>query len=193
MSKFATKVSLPLVKTGIIGALMLGVVVPSTLSGLPAEAIELGGERTSFVKAPRLVDATATHRTPGALSTYKFTITVPENAGEPLQAVKIAQQPNVEDIRFNPSKSRASLEDSLATERELPISSIGGAEPDEKEITVVLDEPVQPGSTVTVSLRGKNPSFGGIYQFGVTAFPVGEDSSGLYLGSTRLTFPNSNN
>lgn len=192
MSKLANKVSLPLFRAGILGTLMLGIAAPTTLLSLSAEAIALGGRRT-FVKAPRLVNAEATHKTPGTQSTYKFAIAVPNNAGEPIKAVRITQKPNVEDISFKVSESRASVEDSIAGERELAVASLGGAEPDEEEITVVFDEPVQPGSTVTVSVRGTNPSRGGIYQFGVTAFPIEEDSPGLYLGSARLTFPSNTN
>lgn len=191
MNKIATRISFPLLKTSILGTLMLGIVAPTTLSSLPAEAVELGGGRTFFVRAPRLVDATATHKAPGARSTYKFTIAVPENAGEPLKAVRITQKPSLEDLDFNIDESHASLEDSMARKRDLSVSSIGGMEPDEEEITVVFDQPVQPGSTVTVAVPGKNPTYGGAYQFGVTVFPIGEGSPGLYLGSTRLTFPSS--
>ena len=58
------------------------------------------------------------------------------------------------------------------------------------DVTFVFDEPVQPGETVTVRVKAKrNPRVGGIYLFGVTAFPEGgEDSPGLYLGSGRLHF-----
>ena len=191
MTRIAT--ALPIIKSGFLSALVLGALLP-TLISLPARAIELGGGRTSFVRSPRLVEASASHKAPGALSDYNFTIQVPENAGEPLQAVTITQQENAERIRFNTAESSAIAENSMAGRQSVNVSSIGGMEPDENEVTVVFDEPVEPGSTVTVSLRARrNPVYGGVYQFGVTAFPIGNDSPGLYLGSTRLYFSGSNN
>lgn len=176
-----------------LGALVLSALIPTVIS-LPARAIELGGGRTSFIKAPRLLDASASHKAPGAVSDYHFTIQVPENAGEPLQAVTIAQKEQTEDIRFNPSEISAMAENQMAGRQSVNVSSIGGMAPDENEVTVVFDEPVEPGSTVTVSLRARrNPLYGGVYQFGVTAFPVGDNSPGLYLGSARLHFEGSNN
>lgn len=185
MFKLVTK-SLPSLKFGSL-SLILGIVAPATFS-LPTEAV-VGGGRTFFVQAPRLVDATATG-TPGAPSIYTFTLAVPEDAGKPLQAVRITQKPHLEKINFNPREIHASIEGSIAR-RDLSISSIGGRSPNEEEITIVFDEPVQPGSTVAVSLQAMYPLNGGIHQFGVTAFPIGDGSPGLYLGSARLTFPGS--
>jgi Protein of unknown function (DUF2808) len=56
----------------------------------------------------------------------------------------------------------------------------------------VFDQPVQPGSVVTLALQvDANPQIAGIYQFGVTAFPVGENSTGQFLGVERINFYNS--
>jgi len=44
-------------------------------------------------------------------------------------------------------------------------------------------------SEVTIGVKPRrNPDFGGVYLFGVTAFPAGEKSRGLYLGAGRLHF-----
>lgn len=57
------------------------------------------------------------------------------------------------------------------------------------EVTVAFNPPVQPGKTVTVALRAKkNPTGGGIYLFGIKAFPGGENSYGQFLGYGRLHF-----
>ena len=59
------------------------------------------------------------------------------------------------------------------------------------EVTVMFDQPIEPGNTVTVRVKPKrNPSFGGVYQFGVTAYPEGQNSQGLYLGSRRIDINN---
>ncbi len=187
MSRTTNKIALPSIKNGAIGAsaLMLGVLMQGTLSSLPAGAFDLGGGRTFFDQSPRLIRTAASNT-----STYHFTIMVPKDAGELLKAVTITQKPNVERIEFDVSENRAFIGDSFAGGPQLSLANIGGIQPsDSNEVTVVFDQPVEPGSTVTVSLKAKkNPHNGGVYLFGVTAFPVGNNSPGLYLGTARLHF-----
>ena len=129
-----------------------------------------------------------TTRTWGA--TYYFTLNVPQNAGEPLQAIKIVPRRNADTVEFQPSESLAFAGTRYARGPALSLASIGGFEPsDTEEMTVVFDPPVQPGSIVTVALKPRrNPDLGGVYLFGVTAFPIGENSSGQFLGYGRFTF-----
>jgi acyl dehydratase len=55
--------------------------------------------------------------------------------------------------------------------------------------TVVFEQPVQPGTTVTVAVDAKaNPGFGGIYEFGVTAYPEGDQVVSQFLGYGRIAF-----
>ena len=157
---------------------------------MPASAVDLGGGRTFFDQSPRLIRTAASLTSSRTPSTYQFTIEVPSDAGEPLKAVTITQKPNAERIKFDVSENRAFIGDSFAGGPQLSLANIGGIQPsDSNEVTVVFDQPVVPGSRVTVSLRAKkNPHNGGVYQFGVTAFPVGNNSPGLYLGTARLHF-----
>jgi len=75
----------------------------------------------------------------------------------------------------------------------IPLMPIGGAAKP-GEITVVFEQPVQPGNTVTVAIAAKaNPNFGGSYEFGVTAYPVGDNSMGLFLGYGRINFYGNSN
>lgn len=175
-------------KAGLFGtaALAVGLWLPANLVGLPVRAVEIGGGQTSFVESPHLIQATATHTNANAPSTYEFTIQVPEGAGEPLKAVTIAQKENVEGIKFDVSESRAYI----AGDSQVALASIGGSEVEgSNEITIVFDKPVEQGKTVTVALEAKqNPQFGGVYLFGITAYPPGENSPGLYLGVARLHF-----
>ena len=68
----------------------------------------------------------------------------------------------------------------------IPLDSVGG-ESLAGETTVVFDAPIEPGNTVTISVKPKrNPSRGGVYLFGVTAYPTGDNSQGMYLGSGRI-------
>ncbi|HEY9598607.1 MAG TPA: DUF2808 domain-containing protein [Cyanophyceae cyanobacterium] len=174
--------------------LFLSVLLPTALFTLPSAAVELANGQTFFNRSPRLIRATASNKTANTPSTYQFTIAVPADAGEPLQAVTITQKPNVEQIDFNVSNSSAFIGDNLAGGLAIPLASIGGSEPsDSNEVTVVFDHPVAPGNSITVSLDVKqNPVLGGIYQFGVTAFSPGENSSGLYLGSAAIHLQGSN-
>lgn len=117
-------------------------------------------------------------------------ISVPEEAGEPLQAVRITQDLDNTNIAFRTNESRAFLGDSFAGGRELTLANIGGSQSSEEdEVTVVFDPPVPPGSTVMIALKAqRNPDRGGYYSFGITAFPAGENGVGQFLGYGRLYF-----
>ena len=172
----------------IIGSLAL--VSSLSLNFSSANAFDLGNGRTTFVKSPILIRTAASRLSTSSPSSYQFTIKIPEEAGESLKAVTISPKENAEKIDFNLSNSDAFVGDSFAGGSSLSLSSIGGSQIyGSNDVTFVFDEPVKPGSTVTLSLEAKkNPRFGGIYLFGVTAFPEGENSPGLYLGSARLHF-----
>ena len=148
----------------------------------------------SFVEArpnqvPRLLSASATQRTPNASSTYLFTIKIPSEATHSVKALVITQRSGLEDIVFIPDHTQAVLGDKLAKGAPLSLASVGGeVVSDKNEVLVVFDEPVEPGNTVTVAVKvRRNPSYGGNYQFGVTAFADYDDFS-LYLGTVRLHF-----
>jgi hypothetical protein len=160
---------------------------------LPAsQAVQLRDGTVYFVQPPSLVDAITTYNSVYAVgATYYFTISLPENAGEPLQSLTINQHNRVEDIRFE-------LKDSVAFEgkpanRKQKIA-LKDVVRDRKTgaITLIFDQPVSPGKTITIGLKPwQNPRSGGAYLFGVTAFPAGEKSYGQFLGFGRLHFYNS--
>lgn len=151
--------------------------------------------RTFFTHSPFLVRAATSNKGAHTPSTYEFTLTVPENAGQPLQAVTIAQAQNIETIRFNPAKSKAFMGQRFAAGPEIPLSQMAATPASRpSEVTVRFNQPVQPGSTVTVALQAQaNPSYGGVYLFGVTAVPAGEMGLGQFLGYGRLHFYSSSN
>ncbi|KAM3113986.1 DUF2808 domain-containing protein, partial [Phormidesmis sp. 146-33] len=67
------------------------------------------------------------------------------------------------------------------------VANIGGKPSKPGEVTIVFDQPVQPGSTVTVALAAqRNPSWANVYLFGVTAYPDGENGLGQFLGYGRI-------
>ena len=143
-----------------------------------------------FSHPPQLTRAAATQTGEGISSTYEFTLTVPQNAGQPLKAVKIAQAENLETVSFDVSHSKAFIGERLIASAEIRLASVGGEQPSNPgEVTIVFDQPVQPGSTVTVALAAqRNPNRGGVYLFGVTAYPVGENGLGQFLGYGRINF-----
>ena len=152
-----------------IGAALFG--VSGLLYTQSAEAVRLSNGQMAFEQPPSLVEANASSSTPDAPATYYFTIDVPENAGEPLGAVTIDLHEGVEDISYKTDSTRAFTGD----RDEITLASIGG----------MTDDP----DAVTVALKSKrNPGLGGIYLFGVTAYPAGEQSQGQFLGFGRLRF-----
>lgn len=166
-------------------SLMLLSTLGATLIGSATRAVQLSDGTVYFVQPPQLVRATPTFREPYAFSTYLFTLKVPENAGEPLQKVTIAQQAQVETIDFDLGRSYAFIGN---RDRGPAVNVVAAANPDNRAITITFNPPVPAGQTVTVGLQARNPSFGGIYLFGVTAFPPGEKSFGQFLGYGRLQF-----
>ena len=159
-------------------ALIAGTLLSAALVASPSAASELSNrqetayehtayehnayQRAAFETVPRLIRSAASSNTSNAPASYHFTVTVPENAGESLQAVKIVQQPGVQKIEFNMNRSQAFIGDSFAGGPNLSLASTGGLPSAKGEVTIVFDSPVPPGSTVTVSVRVKeNPRFGG--------------------------------
>lgn len=154
-----------------------------------ARAIELEGGRTAFESSPRLLDATTTFNSVRAWGAkYYFTIALPENLGEPLGKLAIQQRQGGDTINFNVDKTFAFTGTRADKGDDLSIKT-ANLDEETNTISLVFDPPIPPGTTFTVGLKPKrNPDFGGVYLFGVTAFPVGEKPEGLYLGVGRLSF-----
>ena len=151
--------------------------------------------QTFFSEPPQLMRVAATQTGEYSPSTYEFTLTVPKNAGQPLKAVTIAQAQNVETVKFDVGSSKAFVGDRLTANSEIRLASVGGEQPaNPGEVTIAFDQPVQPGNTVTVALAvQRNPNWGGVYEFGVTAYPAGENGLGQFLGYGRINFYGNSN
>ncbi|WP_413200330.1 DUF2808 domain-containing protein [Nostoc piscinale] len=159
---------------------------------LPSYAIQLQDGTVYFAQPPRLVNTVTTYNEIYAWgATYYFTISLPENAGEPLQSLAINQHEGVDNITFD-------LNDSVAFEgkpsgkgQKVALQTVTG-DRKTRTITLTFDPPVSPGKTITIGLKPwQNPRSSGVYLFGVTAFPTGEKSHGQFLGYGRLHFYNS--
>ena len=119
---------------------------------------------------------------------YHFTINLPENAVESLGKVTIQQQRGLENIVFELQQTSAFEGTPKNQGKQLTLKDVA-EDQQTRTISITLAPPVPPGTTFTVSLKPRrNPKWGGVYQFRVTAFPPGENTSGLDLGVGRLTF-----
>jgi len=144
-------------------------------------SVSLAGQfpdgRVFFESSPTLVNFSATFqsvRTWGA----KYYLT--------LGKVTLQQQPNIQTIAFLVDQTFAFLGDRNQRGEKLTLKSTT-FDPNTQTITVIFDPPVPPGNTVSIGLKPvRNPDYGGVYQFGITAYPPGENSPGLDIGVGRL-------
>jgi hypothetical protein len=173
-------------RSNFVSLFTLSTVLLSVLP-LTAKAEQIGG-RSYFEHSPHLIRTVASNVVAHTPSAYEFTIQVPSDAGAALQTIRIAQEQNLDRVSFDPSQNRAFLGNDMARGQSVPLAAIGGEQPKNKsETTVTFNPPIQPGQTVTVVLDATaNPWHGGVYLFGVTAYPEGDQSSGLFLGYGRI-------
>jgi hypothetical protein len=164
-------------------AASLGVLVSPSVPGV---AVQLSDGKTHFVQPPRLLGASTSQS--GAYvwgARYYFTLTLPENAGEPLQQVVISQSEGIEFPYFDVSDTQV-FEGTRDRERaKLPLKQVV-VDRKARTVTITFDPPVAPGRTVTIELYPVRNPLGGIYLYGVTAFPAGEQSAGQFLGYGRI-------
>ena len=129
--------------------------------------------QTFFSQPPQLTRVAASQIGKDTPSTYEFTLTVPKDAGQPLKAVTIAQATNVETVKFNVSSSKAYVGDRLTASSEIHLASVGGEQPaNPGEVTIVFEQPVQPGSTVTVALCNPEKSQVGVGYMSLVSPPI---------------------
>lgn len=153
----------------------------------PAQGIQVADGTVYFAQVPQLVGAVTTSKAVGALApTYRFTISLPADAGVPLQRVTLVQTEGVGTIRFNLPQTTAYV----AKNRRLllPLGNVS-QDAQTRAINVSFEPAIAPGTTVAIALRPiQNPQVGGTYLFGITAYPQGEKAHGQFLGYGRLQF-----
>ncbi len=156
-----------------------------------SQAVQLRDGKVYFVQVPRLLKTTTTFDDVNIWgATYYFTVKVPSDAGEPLQTITINQHSGFDYINFDLKDSFAILKSNGEKEK-LPLQITEKRK--SKTISVTFNPPVEPGKTITIALKPRrNPSVAGVYLFGVTAFPKGEESHGQFLGYGRLHFHRNN-
>ncbi len=146
-----------------------------------------------FTKSPRLLGASTTFDAIRfSAAKYYFNISLPQDAGNNLQQIGIAQRQGTEDIKFKLDETKVFLGSNRRRGEEVAIADVTQDETT-GEIKVLLDQPIPPGTDFTVRLKPRrNPDYPGIYLFGVTAYPQGVDPTSLYLGPGRFSFRGGN-
>ena len=152
------------------------------------QAVQLRDGKTYFVQPPTLIGAYTTFNWINAWgATYYFTIQTAGNAGEPLQAVAIAQSEGSEIVQFQLGETLTYAQEAGGDRTSL--QSRTTLNPETSTLSIIFDPPVPAGKTVVIGLKPHiNPRYDGIYLFGVTAFPPGSQPHGQFLGYGRLTF-----
>ncbi len=166
--------------TGFPGAM------PHLAQGEPY-AVKLREGITAFAGYPRLVSVTTTENLTRAWNAvYYFTIHLPPDASESLRVVEITQTPGMDVSRYDEQETEIFAGNRRDRGASFAIQEIL-IQP--QTITIILQEPIPPGTTFTVALSPvKTPQFTGVYLFGVAVFPDGEKPQRAFLGFGRLHF-----
>jgi hypothetical protein len=162
----------------------------SLLVGLSINPVALAEEITFFTKSPRLLKVTSTYSEVAVRAAkYYITIDLPDNAGQPLGKVTVHQREGLERIVFRPQDTFAFLGTRQNRGQALTIARVDYEPENKNTISIIFDPPVPAGNTVTLGLKPEqNPNYEGIYLLRITAYPLGEQARGLYLGVGRLHF-----
>jgi len=163
--------------------------LPFLLFVTPTFGIQTKDGTVYFAQPPRLVKTVTTRSETYVWSaTYYFTLNLLPDAGVPLKQVTISKTSGPDNIRYNPKKIIAFEGTHRNKGQQLTVEEVA-IDKKTNTISVIFNPPVPPGKTFTIGLRPvRTPRYGGVYLFGVTAFPVGEKPFGYFLGYGRLHF-----
>ncbi len=166
----------------------LVLVATTALRLQPAQSVQVA-DSANFAQAPQLVEVKTFEKGTGSLiATYYLTVSVPEQAGLSLQRLTLTQSEGTSHIQFVADQTKAYP----AKNRQTPIGvRLIDQDFDTRTTAIGFEPAIAPGQTVTIALRpSMNPAIAGTYQFGVTAFPEGDQAQGQFLGVARLQFYN---
>jgi hypothetical protein len=156
---------------------------------IPDPPLLANRESSYFSNPPSLGEVAALDPSTFRYGFYRFTISVPEDAGSGLQAVRINQLQNPDIFDFNPKQSQAFTGKGYSSETAIPLATVQNSSPEVPgEILVVFAQPIQPGNTITLSLSARrNPLYSGVYIFSVSAYPEGMNTQGQMIGTGRIS------
>jgi Protein of unknown function (DUF2808) len=150
-----------------------------------ARAVRFSDGTLHFAGIPSLGKVSTTDNSAWAWgATYFFTLQIPADASEPLGRIELKKTEGLDSIDFNLKRTFAYVNGDRRQTIEVRASN-----PEENTLAVEFDPPVAPGTTLTLGIKPySNPRNGGVYLFGVTAFPAGEKVSSQFIGHGRLQF-----
>jgi len=160
--------------------------VAIALVKLESQAVQYPDGKLAFESAVLLIDTHATFNEVRARQAkYYFDLELPDNIGEPLGKIVIQQRSGADQVRFKLDRTKVYFGTHNSKQEE--IDSITSYNEATGEITIRLKQVINPDNSLTIALKPKrNPDYAGVYLFGITAFPPGKDSLGLYLGAGRF-------
>ncbi|HIK04022.1 MAG TPA: DUF2808 domain-containing protein [Trichormus sp. M33_DOE_039] len=175
-------------------AVLLGTAIATTAfmgAYSQSQAVQLQDGTVYFVQPPRLVEAATTYNEVYVWgATYYFTISLPENASEPLHKITINQREGVDNIRFDLDSTIAFEGTRSRRGQRIGLKEVS-SDRQTRTVSLTFEPSVSPGKTITIGLKPwQNPTSAGVYLFGVTAFPLGEKTHSQFLGFGRLHFYN---
>ncbi|MGF1569809.1 MAG: DUF2808 domain-containing protein [Nodosilinea sp.] len=167
------------------GLLPLGAMLIPTATS----AIQYSDGTVGFSYPLRLTDSYATrNRVSDGNVTYYLTFDFPAAALEPLDKVVVSLDEGRDPAFSYQLDAVQAFTNTPAGQVPIALGELT-QDADSKALTVLFDPPLPPGSSVTLALKPtRNPRFAGVYLFGATAFPVGQDVRPTFMGYARLTF-----
>ncbi|NJL45071.1 MAG: DUF2808 domain-containing protein [Leptolyngbyaceae cyanobacterium SM2_3_12] len=155
----------------------------------PASAIQYSDGIVGFSYPLRLTDSYATRNlVSDGNATYYLTFDFPAEAAESLDRVVVSLDQGRDPMFRYDLGATAAFVETPDGRVPLPLGAVT-QDRDTQALTVAFDPPASPGATITLALRpNRNPRFGGVYLFGVNAYPVGEAVRPTFMGYARLSF-----
>jgi Protein of unknown function (DUF2808) len=151
----------------------------------PARAVRFSDGTIHFAGIPSLGKVSTTDNSAWAWgATYFFALQIPADSSEPLGRIELKKTEGLDSIDFNLKRTFAYVNG----DRHQTID-VRASNPAEDTLAIEFDPPVAPGTALTLGLRPyNNPRNGGVYLFGITAFPAGDKVSSQFIGHGRLQF-----
>ena len=169
-------------------SLCWSVAIASLSIAMSSQAVRFPDGTVAFESGISLVDA---HTTFSGVrvrqARYYFDLELPPDLGEPLSKIVIKQRSGGDEVKFKPDKTKAYLGNH--NDKQEPLEVTTAIDEATAEVIVRFEKPIPPGNAVTIGIKPRqNPDYAGVYLFGVTAFPVGDKPTGMYLGPGRFHF-----
>ena len=156
-------------------AILGGVALTGSMLPLAGNAVEIGDGQTVFEGYPLLTHTS--QASVGMRERYEFTIDLPDNAGEALRTVTFQPVAGSSSVDFYSESANATVNDAT-----VEIAAVTMNDDGSQLMEITFDEPVAPGSTVTIQVSGPRMSRGGPAMVGVLASADGANPLPYFMG-----------